>query len=129
MHPSSEIVCPLTVTVLVSVTPRTEMYVNEVQNKTCDGNAEPVVLKESSATAWVDGNNGLGPVVGNFCMALAMQKAKESGVGWVVAKGSNHYGIASWYSTQALQQGLLVRKIPVLCFFFTYSQLLLSAFF
>jgi LDH2 family malate/lactate/ureidoglycolate dehydrogenase len=44
-------------------------------------------LKETAATAYVDGQNGLGPVVGNYCMDLAIKKAKGSGVGWVVAKG------------------------------------------
>lgn len=47
----------------------------------------PKILKEHAASAWVDGNNLLGPVVGNFCMDLAIKKAKETGVGWVVAKG------------------------------------------
>ena len=28
-----------------------------------------------------------GPFVGKFCMKLAIQKAKDVGVGWVVAKG------------------------------------------
>jgi LDH2 family malate/lactate/ureidoglycolate dehydrogenase len=64
------------------------MYVTEVDSKITDANAKPVVLKESPATAWVDGNNGLGPVVGNFCMQLAIEKAKSVGVGWVVAKGT-----------------------------------------
>jgi len=63
-----------------------EMYVTDIESKTTDANAKPVVLKESPATAWVDGNNGLGPVVGNFCMELAIKKAKSVGVGWVVAK-------------------------------------------
>jgi LDH2 family malate/lactate/ureidoglycolate dehydrogenase len=62
------------------------MYVTDIENQTTDANAKPVVLKESPATAWVDGNNGLGPVVGNFCMQLAIKKAKSVGVGWVVAK-------------------------------------------
>ena len=29
----------------------------------------------------------LGPVVGKFCMELAIKKAKEAGIGWVVACG------------------------------------------
>lgn len=37
--------------------------------------------------AWVDGQNGLGMVIGNFCMDLAMRKAKNVGIGIVVAKG------------------------------------------
>lgn len=64
-----------------------DMYVRDVKSKTCEGSAVPSVLKESSATAWVDGNNALGPVVGNFCMDVAIRKAKDCGVGWVVAKG------------------------------------------
>ena len=46
------------------------------------------------ATALVDGKNLLGPVVGNFCMDIAIKKAKEFGIGMVVARRSNHYGIA-----------------------------------
>ncbi|GFG29274.1 hypothetical protein Cfor_07951 [Coptotermes formosanus] len=86
---------------------RLEMYVTDVESKTTDANAKPVVLKESPATAWVDGNNGLGPVVGSFCMQLAITKAKSVGVGWVAAKRSNHYGIAGWYARTALEHGLL----------------------
>ncbi|XP_054278135.1 uncharacterized oxidoreductase YjmC-like [Macrosteles quadrilineatus] len=86
---------------------RLEMYVRDVKLKTCDGSAVPTILNESSATAWVDGNNALGPVVGNFCMEVAINKAKECGVGWVVAKGSNHYGIAGWYSMLALKHNML----------------------
>ncbi|KAF2880771.1 hypothetical protein ILUMI_25399 [Ignelater luminosus] len=86
---------------------RLEMYVSDISSGTCIASATPKVLKESPATAWVDGQNGLGAVVGNFCMDLAIQKAKNVGVGWVCAKGSNHYGIAGMYSLQALKQGLL----------------------
>lgn len=63
------------------------MYVKDIQKGVCAKDGEPVVLKESAATALVDGKNLLGPAVGNFCMDLAMKKAKESGVGWVVARG------------------------------------------
>lgn len=63
------------------------MYVNDVLHETTSATATPKILKESPATAWVDGNNAFGAVVGNFCMDLAIKKAKEVGVGWVVAKG------------------------------------------
>ncbi len=60
------------------------------------------------ATALVDGCNLLGPVVGAFCMELAISKAKELGVGIVVAKHSTHYGMAGFYSTMALKHNLIV---------------------
>jgi len=86
---------------------RLEMYLNDCNTKICDGNATPTVLKESVSTALVDGRNGLGPVVGNFCMDLAIAKAKETGIGWVCARGSNHYGIAGWYALRASDKGLV----------------------
>lgn len=46
-------------------------------------------MQERAGTAWVDGHSLLGPVVGNFCMDLAVKKAKEAGVGWVVARGAS----------------------------------------
>lgn len=55
----------------------------------CAKDGEPVVEKESAATALVNGNNVLGPVVGNYCMSLAVKKAKDVGIGWVVAHGKS----------------------------------------
>ncbi|KAM8709596.1 hypothetical protein ACLKA7_016410 [Drosophila subpalustris] len=86
---------------------RLEMYINDLAINSTDGAAEPKILKETPSTAWVDGLNGLGAVVGNFCMDLAIKKAKNVGVGWVCAKGSNHYGIACWYVLRAMEQGLV----------------------
>ncbi|CAM9460012.1 unnamed protein product [Lampetra fluviatilis] len=86
---------------------RMDMYVKDIKSGICEKDGEPTIEKETAATALVNGNNLLGPVVGNFCMDLAIKKAKESGVGWVVARGSNHYGIAGFYSMQALEQGMM----------------------
>lgn len=52
------------------------------------------VLKETSTTALVDGHLGLGLYIGPYCMELAIKKAKEHGIGFVVAQNSTHYGIA-----------------------------------
>ncbi|KAJ3649959.1 hypothetical protein Zmor_021672 [Zophobas morio] len=86
---------------------RLDMYVRDVQGGLCDPKAAPCIIKETPATAWVNGNNGLGAVVGIYCMDLAIEKAKKSGIGMVVVKESNHYGIAGKYSLQAMEQGLL----------------------
>lgn len=86
---------------------RLELYVDDVAAGSCLPAAEPRLLKDSPSTAWVDGGNGLGPVIGSFCMQLAIDKAKRTGVGWVVAKGSNHYGIAGWYGLQALKHKMM----------------------
>lgn len=63
------------------------MYIRDGQDGVCDCKATPCIIKENAATAWVEGNNGLGSVVGLFSMNLAIKKAKEAGIGMVVAKG------------------------------------------
>lgn len=65
------------------------MYLSDMLKKICDGDVTPTIEKESVSTALVDGNNGLGPVVGNFCMDLAIKKAKATGIGWVCVKGKS----------------------------------------
>ncbi|XP_077293118.1 putative oxidoreductase YjmC [Arctopsyche grandis] len=86
---------------------RLASYCNDLLLNACDSKAKPTVVKESASTAFVDGQNTFGATVGNFCMNLAIQKAKETGVGWVVAHRSNHYGIAGWYSMKALKEGMI----------------------
>ena len=73
----------------------------------CRPNLPPVILNETVAAGFVDGQDGLGGVVSQFCMELAIRKAKEAGIGWVTAKNSNHFGIAGHYSMMAQQEGLL----------------------
>lgn len=66
---------------------RLQMYVTDIEKGVCQPSGKPVVVNELAATALVDGKNVLGPVVGKFCMELAIQKAQQAGIGWVVAKG------------------------------------------
>ena len=60
----------------------------------CRPNNEPVIVRETPGAALVDGRDGLGGVVAEFSMELAIRKAREVGVGWVTARNSNHFGIA-----------------------------------
>ena len=65
------------------------------------------VVKETKATALIDGGQSLGQVVGHRGMQLAIKKAKDSAVGLVTVRNSNHYGIAGYYSLMALDQNLI----------------------
>ncbi|CAI4225342.1 unnamed protein product [Auanema sp. JU1783] len=86
---------------------RLHIYVRDLAERSTDIEGEPVVIKEKASTAWVDGKNLLGPVVGNYCIRLAVQKAREHGIGFVVARNSNHFGIAGWYAEYAMKHGLI----------------------
>jgi len=65
------------------------------------------VLKDEGATAVLDGNNGMGHVVGVRAMQMALSKAAGYGIGMVAAKNSSHYGIAGYYATMATKAGMI----------------------
>jgi LDH2 family malate/lactate/ureidoglycolate dehydrogenase len=83
------------------------MYVHELRAGDVDPKATPAILTETTAVACVDGNNGHGMVVGRYCMELAIRKAAEVGVGWVVARSSNHFGITGYYAMMAADHGMI----------------------
>ena len=65
------------------------------------------ILKETPTTAVVDGHDGMGQVIGHRCMTMAIEKAKQYGMGMVVARNSCHYGIAGYYTTMATKAGCI----------------------
>jgi len=65
------------------------------------------VIRETPSTATVDGDNGLGLVVGPRANEIAMQKAEAAGTGWVAVCNTNHFGIAGYYPLQALKRDLI----------------------
>lgn len=60
------------------------------------------IVKESPALALVDAHNGLGSVVGQKAMKLAVDKAKLSGVGTVIVRNSTHFGSSAIHARVAL---------------------------
>lgn len=65
------------------------------------------IVKETPTTAVVDGHDGMGQVIGYKSMQMAIDKAKEYGMGMVVVRNSCHYGIAGYYGTMATKQGCI----------------------
>lgn len=65
------------------------------------------IVREKGSVATVDGDNGLGLVVGPKCMQIAMQKAEDFGSGWVSVRNTNHYGAAGYYPVMALKKDLI----------------------
>lgn len=64
------------------------------------------VQQETAAVARLDGCAAAGPVIGARGMDLAIAKARELGVGVVVAANCNHFGAASFYCVRAAEAGL-----------------------
>src|SRR5262244_4486004 len=65
------------------------------------------ILREKASVATVDGDNGLGLVVGPKANEIAMDKAEQHGSGWVSVCNTNHFGIAGYYPLKALERDLI----------------------
>ena len=65
------------------------------------------IVHESPSTAVVDGDRGLGLVVGPWAMRVAIEKARVAGTGWVAVRNSNHFGIAGYHAMLALEHDMI----------------------
>ncbi len=65
------------------------------------------VVKDSGATAVMDGDDGMGLIVGYPAMSLAIDKAASYGVGTVTVRKSNHCGMMAYWSMMALKHDMI----------------------
>ena len=65
------------------------------------------IVRETPTTAVIDGHDGMGHVIGYKSMKMAIEKAKEFGMGMVVVRNSTHYGIAGYYPLMAIEEGMI----------------------
>lgn len=86
---------------------RLPLYVNRIRAGYLNAKAEPEIVEDGPATAVVDGHHGLGQVNGDFAMRLAVEKAREIGVGAVAVRNSSHFGAAASYAILAADSGCL----------------------
>ncbi len=86
---------------------RLKYYYQRIKNGQHQISAAYEIVKESPATAVVDGHNGLGMVIGTRSMELAIEKARKCGLGCVAVRNSSHYGIAGYYPLMATREGMI----------------------
>jgi LDH2 family malate/lactate/ureidoglycolate dehydrogenase len=84
---------------------RIESYGDRLQVAGINARARVVTQAVSPALRLVDGDNGVGPLVGMHALRAAMEAAEACGVGVAFARGSNHFGPISPYSLIAAQSG------------------------
>ncbi len=65
------------------------------------------VVRETATTAVINGHNGMGFVIGTRSMKMAIEKAREVGMGMVVVRESTHYGMAGYYTMMAAEAEMI----------------------
>jgi LDH2 family malate/lactate/ureidoglycolate dehydrogenase len=86
---------------------RLKMYCDRIKKGIQNPVTQVEVIRESPTTAVLDGHNGMGQVIGVRAMQMAMDKAKQFGMGSVAVRNSTHFGIAGYYPLMAVKEDMI----------------------
>ena len=86
---------------------RIPVYAERLRRGLVNPKPEISIEDKTPVAALVDGDNGMGFVVGDRAMAKAMEMAGASGIGLAAARRSTHYGMGAIYVMQAIEAGFI----------------------
>ena len=82
-------------------------YVKWIREGIVNVKPEVKVFSYAPSTAIMDGDRGLGFVVGHRAMTDAMDRAEKTGAGFVAVRNSTHFGAGANYSMMALERNMI----------------------
>jgi len=86
---------------------RLPQYVKQIESGAVNPRPNIQVVSGKAGTALIDGDNALGHLVMKRVAELAIEKARECGVGWVGTRRSNHAGPAQLYPRMAAARDMI----------------------
>jgi LDH2 family malate/lactate/ureidoglycolate dehydrogenase len=86
---------------------RLKYYYDRIQAGVQFTRTEIEIVKETETTALVDGHHGMGHVIAHRSMRMAIDKARQYGLGGVAVRNGTHFGIAGYYPLMAVQEGMM----------------------
>jgi LDH2 family malate/lactate/ureidoglycolate dehydrogenase len=86
---------------------RLKYYYDRIQAGVQFTKTEIEIVKETETTALIDGHHGMGHVIAYRAMRLAMDKARQYGLGAVSVRNGTHFGIAGYYPLMAASGGMM----------------------
>ncbi len=86
---------------------RLKMYYDRIKSGQQQAVTQFEMVRESPTTAVVDGHHGMGMVIGTRSMRLAIEKAKQYGMGSVAVRNSTHFGIDGYYARMAMKEEMI----------------------
>src|ERR1700736_1761928 len=86
---------------------RLQQYVTQIETGGVNSRPNIRVINDRPGTALIDGDNALGHLVMKQAAELAIEKARQTGVGWVGTRRSNHAGPAHLYARMPMQQDMV----------------------
>ena len=82
-------------------------YVNGYNDGSINPHPNWKIVRETPATANIDSDRGLGTIIAPKAMEIAIEKAKNVGVGMVTIRNGRHLGMASYHAMLALEHDMI----------------------
>ena len=82
-------------------------YISMIENDLLNLSPNIKILKDSGATASIDGDMGFGMLTAFKGMSIAIDKARDFGVGAVTASNMAHTGMLGFFTMHAAQKGFI----------------------
>jgi len=86
---------------------RFPQYIKGLNAGSIDPESNITIEKETVSMALLNGNHKFGHVATYTGMEMAIEKAKETGIGVVGIHDSNHFGVAGYYSDMAIMKDMV----------------------
>ncbi len=86
---------------------RLPQYVKQIQDGAVNARPNIHIVSDRAGAALIDGDNALGHLVMKRAAELAIEKARQCGIGWVGTRHSNHAGPAQLYPRMAAEQNMI----------------------
>jgi LDH2 family malate/lactate/ureidoglycolate dehydrogenase len=86
---------------------RAPIYVNRVASGAVNPNPQIRTIRGGAALEVLDGDDGMGFIVGRAAMRRAIYLAEQYNIGAVGVVRSNHFGAAGLYARMAAEEGLI----------------------
>ncbi|WP_243122137.1 Ldh family oxidoreductase [Clostridium thermarum] len=83
------------------------IYIDRIREGILNPITNIEIVKDNMATSVIDGHDGMGHVIANKAMSMAIEKAEKFGLGMVAVRNSSHYGIAGYYTLMAAEKGMI----------------------
>jgi L-2-hydroxycarboxylate dehydrogenase (NAD+) len=83
------------------------LYIRRIKEGLINPRPQIKMVSHAQATAVMDGDRGLGFVVGYHAMTEALKRAGQTGAGFVSVRNSTHCGAASTYAMLALPENMI----------------------
>lgn len=86
---------------------RVPKWIDGIKSGAINATCEPRLITRFGAVEVMDGDGGLGPIVADRSVMLAVEKAKTFGLGAISIRNSAHIGMLAWYAEKIAEKGLI----------------------